>query len=150
MILFQFVDNKNNLCESCQLGKSCRLPFFNVDEHCFEPLAKIHCDLWAPAPVGSFQKFRYYVVFVDVCTRYSWFFPLKRKSEILNCFILFHKFVKNQFDKNIKVFQLDGGGEFEDKNFHSYLAENGIKRQKSCPGTGQQNGMAARKAQKHY
>ena len=42
---------KDFLCESCQLGKSCRLPFLNIDDYCLEPISKIHCDLWGPAPV---------------------------------------------------------------------------------------------------
>lgn len=138
-------DRENFLCESCQLGKSCRLPFLNIDEHCSEPFGKIHCDLWGPAPVKSFQNFKFYVIFVDEFTRFTWFFPLRKKSNFFHCFISFHKFLKNQFEKNIKVFQSDGGGEFGSKEFQEYLLNHGIKSQKSCPGTPQQNGVAERK-----
>ena len=37
-------DMESFLRESCQLGKSCRLPFLNIDEHCSEPFGKIHYD----------------------------------------------------------------------------------------------------------
>ena len=40
-----------NICSSCQMGKSCRLPFSLNDKIDYVPLSKIHCDLWGPAPV---------------------------------------------------------------------------------------------------
>ncbi|KAK9211490.1 hypothetical protein WN943_000867 [Citrus x changshan-huyou] len=49
------------------------------------------------------------------------------------------------FEKNIKVFQSDGGGEFGSKEFQEYLLNHGIKSQKSCPGTPQQNSVTERK-----
>ena len=72
-------DRENFLCESCQLGKSYRLLFLNIDEHCSEPFGKIHYDLWGPALVKSFQNFKFYVIFVDEFTRFTWFFPLRKK-----------------------------------------------------------------------
>lgn len=53
--------------------------------------------------------------------------------------------MKNQFDKNVKVFQSDGGGKFEDKNFCAYLCVYGIKHKKSCSRTSKQNGVAKKK-----
>ncbi|KAF7134625.1 hypothetical protein RHSIM_Rhsim08G0105700 [Rhododendron simsii] len=58
-------------CSSCQLGKACRLPFLSIEDHCDNPIERIHCDLWGPAPVASVQKFKYYVIFVDECTRFE-------------------------------------------------------------------------------
>ncbi|KAF7142376.1 hypothetical protein RHSIM_Rhsim05G0026100 [Rhododendron simsii] len=146
----KLISSSNNkpidfICSSCQLGKACRLPFLSIEDHCENPIEKIHCDLWGPAPVVSFQKFRFYVIFVDECTRFTWFFPLRRKSDFFPCFVTFHKFLRNQFGKNPKIFQSDGGGEFSDKKFLAYLSENGIKHQLSCPGVHEQNGMAERK-----
>ncbi|GKV44791.1 hypothetical protein SLEP1_g51949 [Rubroshorea leprosula] len=53
--------------------------------------------------------------------------------------------IATQFDKNIKIFQCDGGGEFSSKAFINHLAACGIKLQVSCPGTPEQNGVAERK-----
>ena len=64
-----------------------------------EPLDRIHCDLWGPSPVVSVQGFKYYVVFVDTYSRYSWLFPLKMKSDFCGVFIGFQKQVENQFNK---------------------------------------------------
>ena len=92
--------------------KSLCLPFAVSESVSVEPLAKIHCDLWGPSPVMSLQGFKFYVVFVDDHSRFSWFYPLKFKSDFFEVFIRFQKYVENQFNKRIKVFQSDGGGEF--------------------------------------
>ena len=56
---------------SCQLGKNCKLPFGLRNKFSSNPLEKIHCDLWGPAPNNSTQGYKYYVVFIDDYTRYT-------------------------------------------------------------------------------
>ncbi|CAA7031737.1 unnamed protein product [Microthlaspi erraticum] len=126
------------------MGKSHRLPFCSSDSRVLHPLDKIHCDLWGPSLVVSSMGFKYYAVFVDDYSRYSWFYPLKNKSEFCSVFIAFQKLVENQFESKIKVFQSDGGGEFISNKFKSHLVSCGI-RHLSCPYTPQQNGIAERK-----
>lgn len=65
--------------------------------------------------------FKYYVVFVDNFSRYSWLFPLKLKSNFVDVIIAFQKQVENQFGKKIKTFQSDGGGEFVNTRFKNHL-----------------------------
>ena len=137
--------NKKNICTSCQLGKHCKLPFHVSNNISRSPLDKIHCDLWGPAPNSSVQKFLYYAVFIDDFSRYTWLYPLKKKSDFYDCFIKFQREVENQFDKTIKIFQSDGGGEFSSTLFKGHLEKCGIIHQFSCPGTPEQNGVAERK-----
>ena len=59
-----------------------------------KPLLKIHCDLWGPAPVESSQHMKYYVIFVDDHSRYTWIYPLKKKSEFFEVFLKFQKMVE--------------------------------------------------------
>ncbi|GKV03485.1 hypothetical protein SLEP1_g15775 [Rubroshorea leprosula] len=54
-----------HLCTSCQMGKSCKLPFTRNNERAKFPFHKIHCDLWGPSPVQLTHHFLYYVIFVD-------------------------------------------------------------------------------------
>ena len=68
------------ICEPCQMGKSSRLQFSCSSSSVSQPLDCIHSDLWGPSPVASNQGFRYYVIFVDEHTRYTWFFPLHNKT----------------------------------------------------------------------
>lgn len=42
-----------NICTSCQLDKSCKLPFTLRSNTSTTPLQKIHCDLWGPSPITS-------------------------------------------------------------------------------------------------
>ena len=43
---------------------------------------KIHSDVWGPAKVPSFSGSRYFVTFIDDCTRMTWVAVLKKKSEV--------------------------------------------------------------------
>ena len=58
------------------MGRSCKLPFQLRDKIESLRFQKVHCDLWGPAPVASFQNMKYYVSFVDDCSRVTWIFPL--------------------------------------------------------------------------
>lgn len=91
-----------------------------------QPLKRIHCDLWGLSPVVSTQGFKYYVILIDNYTRFTWFYPLKLKSEFYSVFIRFQQLVENQFQQKIMQFQCDGGGEFIGSEFLHHLARSGI------------------------
>lgn len=93
-----------SLCDSCQISKSAKLPFYPSESRAVSPLGKIHCDLWGPAPIPSFQQFRYYVIFIDDFSRYCWLYPLKQKSDFIDVFVGFQKLVETQFTSKIKTF----------------------------------------------
>ena len=143
-IVFNKSSNKA-FCDSCHLGKSCQLPFLASQFVATQPLERIHSDLWGPSPVVSTQGFKYYVIFIDNLTRFTWFYPLKHKSEFYSVFLRFKTLVENQFEKKIKQFQCDGGGEFVSNMFVNHLNECGIQQLISCPHTPQQNGLSERK-----
>jgi hypothetical protein len=98
--------------------------------------------------MGSFLStfaFRYYVIFVDDHSCFTWFYPLKHKSDFYDTFLCFQKFVENQFSHNIKAFQCDGGSEFTSLRFKHHLSTYGIEQRFSCPYTPVQNGKVERK-----
>ena len=86
---------------------------------------------------------RYYVMFIDDFTRYTWLYPLKLKSDVFQAFIDFQHRIERQFNQKIVNFQSDWGGEFQALSKH--LKEHGINHQISCPHTLAQNGTAERK-----
>lgn len=51
------------------------------------------------------------------------------------------------FNTRIKVFQSDGGSEFDNKSMLSHFTNSGISLRKSCPNTPQQNRVGNRKRQ---
>jgi len=136
------VSNKN--CHICPLGKSYRLPFEDRQSHAQFPLALLHLDLWGPAPISLNFGYRYYFSIVDDNTRFTWLYPLAKKSDVLTTFVHFKKLVENRFSSHIKQLQVDGGGEFTSKLFLTFLRDHGISHQISCPYTPQQNGVVER------
>nr|KYP50444.1 Retrovirus-related Pol polyprotein from transposon TNT 1-94 [Cajanus cajan] len=130
-------------CEACQFGKAHNLPFQNSVSCAKEPLDLVHSDVWGPAPISSVSGFKYYVLFLDDWSRFTWIYPLKQKSDVFQAFIQFRNLVENQFNKRIKTLQCDGGGEF--KSLSKVLIKTGIQLRESCPYTSAQNGRAERK-----
>jgi transposase InsO family protein len=132
-------------CISCQLGKQPALPFNNSDSHATASFDLIHSDVWGPSPVASMSGSRYFVIFVDDFSRYTWVFLMKSRSELLDIYRNFAKMVETQFSKPIKAFRSDNALEYTQHNFQSILKHYGTVSHLSCPGTSQQNGRAERK-----
>jgi transposase InsO family protein len=143
-LLGSFSRLSNSPCSHCALAKSIKLPFSSHDHCSTEPFALIHSDVWM-SPVVSVSGYRYYVLFTDDYTRYSWIFPMRLKSEVFGHFSTFAMYVKTQFSLSIKQFQSDGGKEYDNLQFKQFCATNGIVHRFSCPHTPQQNGLAERK-----
>jgi hypothetical protein len=135
---------KNPFCDSCQLGKSKRLPFSASNRLSTKHLALIHTDVWK-SPIPSISDCKYHIIFVDDFTRYTWLYPLHNKSDAYEIFVKFKTLVETQFCHKIQSLQSDGGGEFTSIQFQVFLSQNGITHRKSCPHTSQQNGLAERK-----
>jgi len=74
------LDNEHKMCTDCIHGKITRKPFDNDSSRCILPFHRIHSNVWGPSSVKSIEGYRFYVVFVDDCTRYMWIFPLYNKS----------------------------------------------------------------------
>lgn len=122
----------NTVCESCQLGKSKKLPFSPSTSVTVRPLKLIHCDVWGPAPISSMSGFRFYVIFIDDFSRYCWIYPLYHKSDV---FVSFKAKVENLLENKIKILRSDGGGEFTSHQFEKFLSSCGITHQILCPHT---------------
>ena len=103
---------KPNICISCQMRKSCGLPFKNDNKISKFPFQKIHCDIWRLTLTAPNQGFWYYAIFIDDFSIFTWLYPLKQKFVFFSCFIKFHKLVENQLDLKIKIFQCDRGRKF--------------------------------------
>ncbi|WJZ94464.1 hypothetical protein VitviT2T_013319 [Vitis vinifera] len=98
-----------------------------------------------PSPVASIGGSRYFVVFIDDYSRYSWIFPMKSRSEILSICSNFAKMIETQFSKRIKTFRSDNALEYTQHAFQALLHSYGTVHHLTCPGTSQQNGRAERK-----
>ena len=55
----------------------------------------------------SSDGFRYFVIFIDVHTKYIWYYPLVAKSDVFSIFQRFQLLVERQFCSTIKSVQTD-------------------------------------------
>lgn len=56
-------------CNICELAKSHRIPYVSSLNNCSEPFIVIHSNIWGPTKVPSISKARYFITFIDECTR---------------------------------------------------------------------------------
>ncbi|KAG8500663.1 hypothetical protein CXB51_002624 [Gossypium anomalum] len=136
------IEFQNKPNKACQKGKSQKLLFTCSTTKYNTPFELVVFDLWGPASVSCGNNW-YYIAFVDVCTRFTWVYLLRQKSQALQCFVQFQQLVKTQFGVSIKQFQSDWGGEY--RAFTSLLASQGIIHRITCPHTSEQNGVVERK-----
>ncbi|XP_057529771.1 uncharacterized protein LOC130808310 [Amaranthus tricolor] len=132
-------------CETCILAKSHKHSYSSSLNKADMPLMLVHSDVWGPAPVVGLHGFSYFVTFIDDCTRMSWIYFLKQKSEVFHVFVEFYNMICTQFQTQPRMFRTDNGREYINSNMQQFFKQQGLIHQTSCPNTPQQNGVAERK-----
>ena len=109
------------------------------------PLELVYSDIWGPAPVPSKSGCRYYICFVDACTRYTYIYLLENKSQAFHAFQLYKALLENLIGHKIKALQTDNGRKYISNAFKTFLQTNGICHRLTCPYDHPQNGKVERK-----
>lgn len=142
-VSFQIPDKLQ--CKPCLKGKQTRTPFSKSGAHrASEVLELVHSDVCGPLSVASHSGKRYFLLFIDDKTRYTFVYFLREKSEVFSKIAEFKKLVENQTNKKIKVLRSDNGKEFVNKQVSQFLKESGIIHQTTVEYTPEQNGVAER------
>ena len=115
------MSTKNFDYVSCQLGKQPALPFNTSESISTDIFNLIHSDVWRPSSISSIGGSRYFTIFVDNYSRYSWIFNMKRRFELLQVYSNFAKMVETQFSKHIKIFRSDNALEYTQYAFQAVL-----------------------------
>ena len=136
------IDPKHK-CETCVEAKLTRSSFKRVERNT-KVLDLIHtdiCDLkFAPTRGGN----KYFITFVDDCTKYCYIYLLKSKDEAIDKFKIYKEEVETQQKEKIKTIRSDRGGEYVEP-FGEFCSQHGIIHEVTAPYSPQSNGVAERK-----
>ncbi|KAL4010710.1 hypothetical protein IC575_027725 [Cucumis melo] len=127
------------------MAKQPALSFPKSASLCDKPFGLIHSDIWGPAPCPTVNGYRYFVLFIDDYSRFTWIYFLRNRSSLYQIYVDFANMIQTQFSSKIKILRTDNAMEYKDSRFLSFLAQQGTLIQRSCPHTSQQNGRAERK-----
>ncbi|CAN6557534.1 unnamed protein product [Malus baccata var. baccata] len=143
--LFHEIKESDLHCEVCILVKSHRVSFPPSMHKRLFPFELVHSDVWGPSHVSTLSGIKWFVTFVDDCTRMTWIYVMKNKSDVGMVFRSFSQMVATQYSSVIKVLRSDNGGEYIGSELSNFLRDQGILHETTCPHTPQQNGVAERK-----
>ncbi|QRW26084.1 integrase core domain protein [Rhizoctonia solani] len=138
-------DGLNFECESCIQAKAHTRPFPKESTTKTNKIGElVVTNVWGPARTPSIGRYKYYVSFTDVATRFTRLGFLRHKDKTLNEYKLFEAMLNTQKNKKIKRVQFDNGGEFVNKEWEEHAAQKGTVLETTAPYSSQQNGIAER------
>ncbi|KAL6329216.1 hypothetical protein AAG906_014826 [Vitis piasezkii] len=70
----------------------------NVLEKAFALVVRIMVVIWGPSKVPTLSGSRWFVTFIDDCTRMTWLCLMKTKDEVNLLFKNFHKMIETQYN----------------------------------------------------
>jgi hypothetical protein len=138
------VDKSKLFCDACEFAKHKRTSYVSRGIRSVSLFVLVHLDV-GTCHVVSINGMKYFVTFIDCFSRMTQVYLMKHKDEVFKYFWDFCALVKGQFNTQVKMIRTDNGTEYVNKQFSSFLSENGILHQTSCPDTPPQNGVAERK-----
>ena len=141
-------------CVGCTVGKAHRLPFPAQASHrATRPLQLVHSDICGPVEVthelvnNKKLVIKWYILtFVDDYSRWLWIAIINDKSgkTVMSQFIKYKVWAERYTGFDITALRTDGGGEYVNDDFKTYLQTMGIERNITTAYTPQQNGVAER------
>ena len=101
-------------------SKQPRKPHKVAESRNLAPLELVHSDLCEMNGELNKDAKRYFMTFIDDCTRFCYVYLLKTKDEALHYFKVYKAEVENQLEKKIKRLRSDRRGNISQMNFLSF------------------------------
>jgi len=134
-----FTETKNKFfCKACIYGKQHREPFTLSNTKTTKPGQLIHSDICGPMEENLFGGKRYFVIFKDDYSNYTYVYFISQKSEVKNKFEQFLNTVKNQLNISVITLRSDCGLKYKNTEVKALLDKFRIKHETSVPYTLQQ------------
>lgn len=131
-------------CSVCPLAKQKRLAYVSHNNLSSKPFDLVHIDIWGHFSTEFVEGFRYFFTLVDDCTRMTWVYMLRNKSDVADSFPAFLRLVSTQFNTKVKAIRSDNAPELA---FSNIIKTHGVMHFYSCAYTPQQNSVVERKHQ---
>ena len=105
-----FSIDKRHKCEVCVELKFTRNLFPSMERNS-ELLDLIHSDVCDMKSTSTRSEKKYFITFIDDCSKYCYVYLLHSKDKTLDVFKAYKVEVENQLGKEVKVLRSDRGGE---------------------------------------
>ncbi|CAL8152754.1 unnamed protein product [Prunus armeniaca] len=123
------IKNTSEVCEGCTFGKHCRKSFpKEATSRVTTPLEFVHTDVCGPMQIVTKAGNKYFLTFIDDCTRMCCIYFLRYKSEVLTMFKKFKATIELQSGYKLKKLRSDRGGEYTSNEFNRFCDEMGMER----------------------
>ncbi|CAI7908454.1 unnamed protein product [Closterium sp. NIES-54] len=138
-------------CVPCDEGGQRAAPHSSSFPPAEAPLQTLHMDVWGPARVRGQGHERYFLLVVDVYSRYTTVFPLRSKGEVTEVLVDWIRGTRRQlsesFGSDLPVLHLhsDRGGVFSSDLLRAFCRSEGIRQTFTLPASPQQNGIVERR-----
>ena len=141
-------ETTDQVCESCIKAKFTINSSKQAQQRASSKLELIHSDL-SGIMKPSISKNRYFLLFIDDLTRFTWVYLLRTKTKevTLSAFKEFKALVEKQtpFHKIKRLRSDNGKGEYSNLEFQQFLKNEGIQHEPCPPYTQSMNGVSERK-----
>jgi hypothetical protein len=143
-------DDHASRCTVCIRTKHRRRISRQPQRRATRPFELVHSDLCGPMRTDSHGGKRYYIVFIDDFSRWTfvYFLHTKDREACANAFREMQSYVKTQYGCTIRRFRCDNGrGEYDNTLFRSILTTRGIRFEPAPAFTQHKNGVSERMLQ---
>ena len=104
--------SKDFHCDTCHLFKLTHTHSKSTSSQASAPFELIYSDLSDKFFIKSIEGFKYFITFIDDCTRFIWVWFIFMKSDTADVIKQFLVYIKTQFELTIKWFHSDNDEEY--------------------------------------